>query len=113
VKIDAYSFGRIEIGGETYRADLIVLPGRIVPDWWRMQGHVLHEEDLEEVFAASVTCLVVGTGAQGVMKVPAETARAIEARGIRLIAKPTAEAVKAFNRLQDGGRVAGAFHLTC
>jgi hypothetical protein len=111
--IDEYSFGRIKIDGVVYRSDLLILPDRVVEDWWRMKGHRLAEEDLEEVFGCRPSCLVVGTGAMGVMKVPEETAAVIEARGITLVAHPTAKAVKAFNRLAKQGNIAGAFHLTC
>jgi hypothetical protein len=113
VKIEQYGFGRIVIDGQAYRADLIVLPDRVIEDWWRMEGHRLNPEDLDDVFEARPDCLVVGTGAMGMMKVPDETAAAIEARGIRLVVHRTAKAVKSFDKLRETGRVVGAFHLTC
>lgn len=33
--IERYSFGSISVGGRSYTSDLIVLPDRIVADWWR------------------------------------------------------------------------------
>ncbi|MBE9472531.1 MAG: hypothetical protein IMY75_10535, partial [Chloroflexi bacterium] len=57
--------------------------------------------------------LVVGTGAYGMMRVTEETRRALETAGIRLIAAPTAEAVKTYNELREETRVAAALHLTC
>jgi hypothetical protein len=32
-KIDSYEFGRIVIDGREYRADVIILPERVVADW--------------------------------------------------------------------------------
>jgi hypothetical protein len=113
VKVDGYSFGRIEIEGEIYRSDVIVFADHVVSGWRRVSGHRLREEDLEDVFEVGVSCLVVGTGAVGAMKVPEETVQALEARGIRVIAHRTGRAVEAFNRLSAQRGVAAAFHLTC
>lgn len=113
MEIERYSFGRMTIAGETYRADLIVLPDRLITDWRRIRGHSLAPEDLEEVFAANPQCLVIGTGALGAMKVPPETLAAIEARGIQVIVHRTLRAVKSFNGVRTKLRTAAAFHLTC
>ena len=48
-KIDEYSFGRIVVDGEELTADVILLPGRIVPWWRRRDGHALVLDDLREV----------------------------------------------------------------
>jgi hypothetical protein len=56
----------------------------------------------------------VGTGAYGSMRITEEAEKAIEGRGIKLVAAPTKEAVSVFNNLHlQGKKVAGAFHLTC
>jgi hypothetical protein len=112
-KIEAYEFGRIVIDGQTYRADLIVLPDRVVEGWWRQEGHVLHAADLESVFAAQPELLIVGQGAYGRMKIADEAERAIESAGIEMIALPSDEAVRKYNSLPTDERVAAAFHLTC
>jgi hypothetical protein len=44
-KLEDYSFGRITVDGEEHTRDLIVLPGRVVPDWCRREGHSLALED--------------------------------------------------------------------
>lgn len=49
--IDAYRFGEITIDGTTYRADVIVLPDRVVANCWRKEGHSLVVEDLAAVLA--------------------------------------------------------------
>lgn len=109
-----YSFGRLVLDGKEYRRDLIVLPDRVIDNWWRREGHSLCMEDVEAVVRAGVDVLVVGTGASGVMQVPAQVRRELAGKGVRVIAAPTAEAVRRFEELRrQGEKVAGAFHLTC
>ena len=33
MQIAGYRFGEIEIGGQTYRSDVILTPERVVSDW--------------------------------------------------------------------------------
>lgn len=116
VEIEGYEFGRILVGGNTFRTDLILLPGRIVPDWWRNEGHALAVSDLWEVEQAEPKpeVLVVGTGSSGRMVVLPETRRWLEEMGIELEEYPTAEACRRYNTLlREGRRVAAALHLTC
>ena len=40
-KIDDYDFGRIVVDGVEQTRDVILLPGRVVPNWWRHDGHTL------------------------------------------------------------------------
>jgi hypothetical protein len=113
-RVDTYEFGRIVVDGVEYRADLIILPDGVAPDWWRREGHSLAPEDLPAATAAAVATLVVGTGAYGAMAVPAATVAFLAERDIALEAKPTAAAVERYNALAAAGeRVAAALHLTC
>jgi len=111
--IDDYDFGRIVIDGKTYTSDVIVFPERIQESWWRKQGHSLCREDIKEILAEKPDILVVGTGAYGMMAVPPETARAVDEKGIKLLAGKTASACRLFNSAAGRGKVIGAFHLTC
>jgi hypothetical protein len=112
-EIDSYRFGHMVVDGEEYTNDLILLPGRVISNWWRAQGHRLSVADLDEVFDTQPEVLVVGTGASGVMDVPQETRQAIRDAGIELEVARTGEAWKRYNDLQDERAAAGAFHLTC
>ena len=47
------------------------------------------------------------------MKVPEETKKFLESKGITLIAEETGEAYKTYNKLKDQKKVVAAFHLTC
>jgi hypothetical protein len=111
--IEHYAFGTIRIDGRTYASDVIVLPDRVVPGWWRKEGHSLSMDDLEDVVACGPRTLVIGTGQPGLMKVPDGTRAALEALGIEVVVEPTADAVVTYGRLAPGGGVAAGFHLTC
>ena len=45
-----YSFGRLVVDGSEHRRDLIVTPRRVVPEWWRRDGHSL-DDDVQLFFA--------------------------------------------------------------
>src|SRR5438552_3119615 len=40
-RIDDYRFGRVVVDGEEQTRDVIVLPERVLRDWWRADGHRL------------------------------------------------------------------------
>jgi hypothetical protein len=48
-RLEDYSFGRLTVDGQEHTRDLIVLPDRVVSDWWRREGDSLAMEDLDEV----------------------------------------------------------------
>jgi hypothetical protein len=107
-----YSFGRLVVDGTEHRRDLIVLPRRIVADWWRRDGHSLAIEDLDEVIDELPERLVLGCGHDGRLEPDPAVVEALRARGIEVEAMPTAAAVDRYCEL-DPARTAGAFHLTC
>jgi hypothetical protein len=101
------------VDGEKYTNDLILLPDRVVPNWWREHGHRLSVKDLNEVFDAQLEVLVVGTGAYGAMKVPHETRQATREAGVELRITETGKAWQVYNDLREKRKTAGAFHLSC
>lgn len=111
-RIEGYRFGRVLVDSEEHRRDLIVLPDRVVPGWWRRDGHALVLEDLEDVLDDLPERLVIGTGADGRLRPDPAALEALEDRGIEVDALPTGEAVRLFAQL-DPTRTAAALHLTC
>ena len=112
--IDDYDFGWMVIDGQRYDQDLIIAGDKVIPNWWRQEGHSLALADLEAVLAVAPDLLVVGTGETGRMRIPRETREALGEKGIVLEAYDTAAAINRFNQLTAAGRnVSGAFHLTC
>jgi len=112
-RIEDYRFGSMVVDGKRHASDLILLPDRVVGDWWRAQGHRLAPDDLTSVFEAAPEVLVVGTGADERMEVSAETRQALQTAGIELRVSATGEAWQVYNALREKRRVAAAFHLTC
>jgi hypothetical protein len=114
-EITGYEFGRIVIDGQEHRRDVIVLPDRVVRDWWRRDGHSLVLDDLEEVLDELPERLVVGCGANGRLHPDPSVAEALARRGTEMEALPTAEAVERYGELarSNPAAVAAALHLTC
>ncbi len=111
-RLEDYSFGRIVADGHEQTRDLIVLPDRVVTDWWRREGHSLVIEDLEQVENELPETLILGTGAHGRLRPPRAVIEELERRGIRVEALPTDEAVRRYGEL-DERHAAAALHLTC
>jgi hypothetical protein len=111
-RIDRYEFGRIVVNGHEHTKDLIILPDRVVGNWWRRDGHALVTEDLGDVLDNLPTHLVVGTGAHGQLRPDPGTIEQLHKRGVTVEALPTDQAVRRYGEL-DPGRTAAALHLTC
>jgi hypothetical protein len=114
MKIDDYSFGEISIAGKLYTSDLKILGEKILPNWWRKEGHLLQLEDIEDILEFRPDVLVVASGAYGLMKVEAGVERYLRSRNIKCEVSPTPQACREFNRLLESGlKLAGCFHLGC
>jgi hypothetical protein len=111
-RIDQYEFGRIVVDGREETKDLIILPDRVVRNWWRQDGHALVLDDLVEVLDQLPSHLVVGTGADGRMRPDPDTLRRLQERGMTVETLPTSQAVRRFGEL-DPAQAAAALHLTC
>jgi hypothetical protein len=111
-RMEGYRFGRLVVDGEEQTRDVIVLPDRVVTNWWRAEGHRLALADLGEVIDELPERLVVGTGAYGQMRPDAEALDQLRQRGVDVEALPTEEAVRRYGEL-DPSRTAAALHLTC
>lgn len=112
-KLDNYRFGHVDVEGEHYDTDVIVL-GDWVHDWWRESGHRVVPEDLRDLMPKNPGRIVFGSGASSRMKLTPEVRSFLEERDVDYEALPTDEAIDRYNELVDEGEtVAGAFHLTC
>lgn len=114
-RIEDYRFGHVVVDGEQHSRDVIVLPDRVVGDWWRQNGHSLVIEDLEEVIDELPERLVVGCGAQGQLRPHPSVVEALARRGVEMEALPTDEAVRRYEELRaaNPAATAAALHLTC
>jgi hypothetical protein len=110
--LEDYSFGRLMVDGLEQTRDVIVLPDRVVTDWWRRDGHSLAIEDLDEVLDALPERLILGIGAHGRLHPDTEVIAELERRGTTVECLRTDEAVRRYSEL-DEQRTAAALHLTC
>jgi hypothetical protein len=111
-RIEGYHFGHLLVDGEEQTRDVIVLPDRVFPNWWRADGHRLVLADLDDVLEELPERLIVGTGAYGQMRPEPETLAQLRQRGVEVEALPTEEAVRRYGEL-DSRHTAAALHLTC
>jgi hypothetical protein len=111
-RLENYSFGHLAVDGREATNDVIVLPGRVVHNWWRSDGHALVLDDLRDVLDELPPHLVVGTGAYGRMRPDPITLEQLRERGIEVEVLPTDEAVRRYGELDPAG-AAAALHLTC
>jgi hypothetical protein len=91
---------------------VIVLPDRVVSNWWRKEGHSLVVEDLEDVLSDLPGRLVIGTGAYGRMHPDPKAIEDLRGRGIEIEVLQTDDAVRRYSSLDAAG-TAAALHLTC
>jgi len=111
-RIEGYRFGRVLVDGEEQTKDVIVLPDRVLTNWWRAEGHALVLADLDDVLEELPPHLVVGTGAYGQLRPDPQALELLRERGVEVEALPTEEAVRRYGEL-DPRRTAAALHLTC
>jgi hypothetical protein len=111
-RLSDYSFGRVVVDGTEHTRDLIVLPDRVVADWWRRNGHSLALEDLDQVADELPERMILGCGAHGRLDPPRAVLAELRVRGIEVEPMPTADAVRRYGE-SDPRTTAAALHLTC
>jgi hypothetical protein len=118
MKIDRTEFGSITISGKTYDHDVVIcLSEEVVKRKKklskRMYGtsHIVSEDEARFVFEKGCKELIFGTGQYGNAALSPEAAAFLEKKGCRVIAEPTPEATRTFNR-RDKPKI-GLFHVTC
>ncbi len=106
-------FGQININWKNYTSDLIISQGKIIPNWWRGEGHLLQLSDIEDVLNFKPQVLVVGTGFHGIMKTDEALREYCKNREIILAEFTTGKAVDYYNKLNNKEKAVLAIHLTC
>lgn len=100
------------VDGRELTGDVIILPGRVVENWWRRESHELAWVDLEDVADELPERLVVGTGADERMRPDPDVFDRLKERGVEVEGLQTDQAVTRFAEL-DPANTAAALHLTC
>ncbi len=112
-RIENIRFGKITIDGYAYHRDVIILPDRVLPSWWRVEGHLLSYEDLQQALSDPPELLVIGTGIFGRMRVPEEVQKKVQEEGIEMSILATREACELYNQMLENKWVSAALHITC
>ncbi len=115
-RIENASWGRLQIGDETFK-DAKLFPGG-AREWdWGETGtrHTpgIQPADVEELLEHGVTDVVLGKGFYGQLGVRRETLEMLEGRGVAVHAGQTEEAVRLYNELREKERVGALIHSTC
>ncbi len=112
--IEHWVFGKIVVDGTSYSSDIKIVRGKVISDWWRRNGHLIKEDDVEDILAAHPNVLVIGKGDPGLMKISPQLRESLINSGIKLIEEKTPQAIDIFNRLStEGKNVAAGFHISC
>jgi hypothetical protein len=114
-RIENYSPGHVVVDGVEIDRDVIVLPNRVLRNWWRREGHSLVIQDLDDVLDELPERLIVGCGYAGRLEPEPSVIEALASRGVKVETLPTEEAVARFEELEarNPAAVAAALHLTC
>jgi hypothetical protein len=111
--IDDYRFGAMTVNGREYQQDLIILPDKIIPNWWRKEGHFLQLADLQKYITDLPELLIIGTGKFGMMRVDPKLLDWLKKQDIQYRIDKTGKAVRNYNDNTDKTKLVAAFHLTC
>lgn len=116
MRIDKFSFGSIEIDGQTYEQDVVIDRGEVrlrkkkpSKPFRAEYGHT--PLSVEEKIPWKCKRLVVGTGELGALPVMPEVVAEAERRGVKVVAVPTAKAIQLLSRAKKGTNA--VLHITC
>ena len=113
MKIDSYYFGNIVIDGKEYNSDVIIFADRVSSSWRRLKGHLLQLADINEILKCNPDTVIIGTGANGLMKIHTNVITELKNRNIELIKEKTNEAIEIYNQINPDRNVIAGLHLTC
>ncbi|MBI2311284.1 MAG: hypothetical protein HYU77_02130 [Betaproteobacteria bacterium] len=118
MKIDSTEFGSITIDGRTYEFDVVIrLSGEIVKRKKKLSkkyygtSHRISKDEAKFVYEKGCEQLILGTGQYDNVRLSPEAAEYFEKKECEVVAKPTPEAIRAFNKSRAGK--IGLFHVTC
>jgi hypothetical protein len=115
-RVKAASWGRLEVGDESYK-DAKLFPGGSREWDWNETG-TRHEPgvgpaDVEELLANGAAVVIFGTGFYGRLRVREETREMLGERGVAVHVLQTEEAVGLYNELRDTEMAGALIHSTC
>ena len=114
VWISSFKFGRITINRKKYGHDVMVTWQGKVKALQLSTHHLFGKAELLQLLFERPEIIVIGTGIELCIKIAPEVVAFAEEKNIKIIEKPTAQAVKEFNELvRAGEKVVAYMHVTC
>lgn len=114
VWISSVKFGSITISRKKYEHDVIVTwQGKVKPVETETR-HVVGKTELAQLLLERPEIIVIGLGQNTLMKLSPEVDAFANEKKLKIIEKPTPQAVKEFNELvRAGKKVVAYMHVTC
>ena len=113
MRITEYKFGSISVDSNVYTNDIIILPDKIINNWWREKGHSLCRNDLKDVIPYNPEIIIIGCGYYSILKVPKKLIDEFKKEGITLMPLNSKNAVDFYNSQKDISKIIFGIHLTC
>ena len=111
--IDSYTFGTFIIDGKTFDSNVKLIQNKAVKCRY-FENHVIELNDFTDLVDKKPEYIIIGTGASGAVRVPAEIKEYMEKAGIKLIIEKTADACDTYNDLiKKNKKVCALMHNTC
>jgi polyphosphate kinase 2 (PPK2 family) len=111
--VDQFEFGAIEIDGQVYKSDVMILPDGSVEPWQHKDEHTLHIKDLKGIIKAKPEVLVIGLGTIGNVVLEAEAEQKLQEEAVEVMAFKTDKACEIFNAIRGQRKVAAILHVDC
>ena len=119
MKINRTEFGEITIDGKTYHHDVLIgLSGEVSKRRKKLSkkiygtSHTVSRDEAEYVYEKGCQELILGTGQEDNLRLSPEAAEYFAKKDCTVAAKPTPQAIEAFNRSRAKKKI-GLFHVTC
>jgi hypothetical protein len=116
MRFEGFSFGAIQIDGESYDYDVVIDRGEVRKRKKKASKRFREEFghtplSVEELIPWKCKQLVIGTGANGALPVMKEVRREAERRHVELLVMPTEKAIEFLNQHPQGANA--VLHITC
>ena len=92
---------------------MIIFANRVYSSWRRLKGHLLQLADINEILECNPDTVIIGTGANGLMKIHPDVTLDLKNRNIELIKEKTKEAIEIYNQISSDRNIIAGLHLTC
>ena len=116
MRIDHAEFGSITIDGTTYAHDVVIrISGEVLKrkkklsKFYHGASHKVSKDEAKFLCEEGCSRLIIGTGCYGGVRLSREALSYFERVGCKVVAKPTAEAIRLYN--ESTGVRAALFHV--